>query len=269
MTGAMELRQHNVALTWRNALSLLLSPILAAIVIVLIMRVASVSTVTSLAAFVVLCVLLGWFLYGGVRPFVWWWGAEFRVEDGGLFFGQDHRRSRPSQIAFAARNPYRAPWDAASNFRVVRSARAVRQMRALTKGRGANAQPTAYLGYFPIPGRAALVFDVMPDQVEIPEIRMPTQSLVRLEVSEPERGAQTWALPVRDVSGVVEALRARGIVVGETTEAQRPVPNPYSPALSVGTLDETITRRLTESLGRPPTDDEVKRIRDDVRRNGA
>lgn len=197
------------------------------------------------------------FIFGGLRPLVWWSGTELRIDSSGIFYGSDRPRRQPAQVAYAARNPYQAPWEAVSNVRLVSSRRAVRRMwRKMAQRNGISKQVTAFLGYFPLPGRPALVFDVDPTLVTVPEVVMPKQRLY-IDVVEPEHDVPTWAFPVRDVRSVVEAIRGWGIVVTETNE-----PQPPRPAPRVRSVDEAITDILTKNLGRAPTEAEIRDIRD-------
>lgn len=201
------------------------------------------------------------FILGSLRPLVWWSGTELRIDSSGIFYGSDRPRRQPAQVAYAARNPYHVPWEAVSNVRMVRSRRAVRRMwRRMAQESVVSKQVTAFLGYFPMPGRPALVFDVNLDLVNVPEVV--TRRQMYVNVVEPARDVPTWAFPVRDPQSVVEAIRGWGLVVTETDE-----PQPPRPPARVRSVDEAITEILTRSLGRAPTEAEVQDIRDRMDKN--
>jgi len=171
--------------------------------------------------------LLAWFLYGGLQPVLWWWGADLWADDAGVGFGQDRVRSAPAQVTFMARNRYRVPWSALGGPLLVTDRAAVKAMaRAARAGTGAP-QPSAFPGYFPVAGRALLVIRVDPAVVEVPAVRPASRrrSPVRLA----ERGldptvSTTWAFPVRDVEALTEALAARGVTVRPSADATLPTP---------------------------------------------
>ncbi|MEP7089542.1 MAG: hypothetical protein ABI776_05475 [Nocardioidaceae bacterium] len=214
-----EVRQRNVGLTWTVPVSIVL------LVVVAVLVVPQVPGRYSLGRFVVLVPFLVFFLYGGLQPLLWWWGADLRVDDRGIGFGTERARTKPAQVTFSARNPYLVPWAGLHGARLVRSGSAVRRMRRAARAVGGPPQPTRFLGYLPATGRAALVLDVDLDQLVVPEVRAPSQ---RRRVTVGESGAamrrsSVWAFPVRHVDAVVDALRERGVSVTESAVPQPPV----------------------------------------------
>ena len=207
-------RQRHVALTWVVPATTLL------LVLVSALAVPEIPGRYSPARYFVVLPFLVLFLWGAVQPLLWWWGADLRIDDAGLAFGTDRPRSRPAQVAFVARNPWLAPWDAVSQVRLLRSSAAVRPMRRAARP-GSGAQPTTYGGYFPAARRAALVFDVDLTEVRVPEVRPPASRRARSRSTAVDV-SPVWAFPVRDLDQVVEALRARGVEVTGSDQAVLP-----------------------------------------------
>lgn len=249
------LRQRHVAVRWGLVLASLVVPVL--VFVLVISRLPSGYSWQRWAVGIVFVVL---FLYGGVQPLIWWLGADLVVDARGVLFGASRERRRPGQVTFVARNPWLVPWEAVSDVRLVRDPAAVRAMRKAARGTGGPPQPTTYLGYFPARGRAALCLTVDPGKVTVPPVRAPS-SRPKL-VGAPGSGmrtSSTWAFPVRSVEPLVDALRAHGVGVTETTEPQLP-----EPVLARGLPspdDPVVIRTLTENLGRPPTEEELAEIR--------
>ena len=205
-----------------------------------------------------------WFLYGGVQPLVWWWGADLVVGADGLRFGTLRHRSRPAQVSFAARNPYLVPWSALSDVRLVRDRSDVRDMCRAARGGSGPPQPTTYLGYFPARRRAALAFTVDLAQVRVPEVRPPSSRRRRVPGGG-EKGVlmaagTTWVFPVRDVPALLDALSGHGVQPVEATGAQPPA---RAPGRAAGPDDPFVIDTLTRNLGRPPTAEEIAALRRD------
>lgn len=253
-----DVRQRNVALTWVVPVSIVLLVVVSALVVPL------VPGRYSLGRLVVLLPFLAFFLFVGVQPLLWWWGADLRVGASGIGFGTERPRTTPAQVTFMARNPWVVPWEAISGVRVVRSSSAVRAMRKAARPGGAS-QPTYWGGYFPAGGRAALVIDVDATRVWVPEIRPPS-SRRRVPGSVPGVGVDTspvWVFPVRDVGAVLDAIREHGLTPAETD--QPVLPHRSSPV--TGADDPRLVDMWAEEMGRQPTPEELDQLREQWRRS--
>ena len=257
-----EVRQRNVALTWVVPVSIVLLVVVAACVVPL------VPGRYSLGRFALVLPFLALALFGGVQPLLWWWGADLRLDQRGLGFGTDRPRSRPAQVTFTARNPWLVPWEEVTGVRLVRSRAAVASMRKAARPTG-RPQPTYWGGYFPARGRAALLLDVDPSRLALPEIKPPSTRR-RAPGSIPGAAMRTstlWVFPVRHVGSVLEALQGRGVVVTESDRAE--VPREPGEAARSDEQELTVSyarQKLTENLGRPPTEAELAEILDTMDR---
>jgi hypothetical protein len=209
------------------------------------------------------CVLV--FLYGGLQPLLWWWGADLWVDETGVGFGRERDRRRPAQATFAARNRWQVRWDEIAAVRLVRDRHALRAMRRAARAGSGAPQPTVFAGYFPAVGRATLLFTVDPDQVGAPEVRPPSS---RRGLSFGQRGvalrpSRTWAFPVRDVAALTAALGEHGVPPVETDEPALPGTTPVPGTSPIGPDDAYVVETLTRNLGRPPTEEERAQLRRD------
>ena len=210
--------------------------------------------------------LVVWFLYGGLQPLLWWWGADLWADEDGLGFGRDRVRARPAQVTFLARNRFHVPWSAMSDARLVRDRTALRAMRKAARAGTGAPQPTAFPGFFPASGRALLVFTVDPASVQVPEIRPASRRRQPLRVAAPgldPTATRTWAFPVRDVEALRAALGEHGIALAESDRPALPGTRVSGSGTDLGPDDPFVVETLTRNLGRPPSEEEMARIRKD------
>lgn len=242
-------RQRDVGVYWALTLAAVVVPVLVVALVV-----PQLPAGYSWQRWVVGVPAVLVFVYFGVRPLMWWWGADMRIDDRGVFFGRDRRRKHPPQAAFAARLPYAAPWDAVSDVRLVRNRSAIAAM--CKHARSGHAQPSKYSGYFPIRGgRAHLVFRVDLAKLKVLAPRQPRRG--SLNPADPMQPSNVWVLPVRRTADVLTAFAQRGLDVATSDEAVFPGPT----RATVGPDDPVVTKLLTENLGRPPTEEEMAEIR--------
>lgn len=235
-----EFRERNAGLSWTAP---------AAVVVAAIAIVAAGAAFSAGApvwvAWVVWVPSLVLLIYGGLRPLVYWLGTELRIDDRGVLYGSERVRRKPAQITYAARNPYAASWPAIREVRLVRDPQAVREMVRQARPGWAGAQPSVWLGYFPVRGRAALVLDVDLPQVTLPEVRPAARRRVVGDPGADLQPSSTWVFPVRDAEAVKAAFAAHAVAVTEQTVAVSP---------DDGSSLEAMARRL----GRPLTLEEIE-----------
>ncbi|MDQ2797911.1 MAG: hypothetical protein M3Y06_12265 [Actinomycetota bacterium] len=176
--------------------------------------------------------LAGWFvgvvlvLVGtsvGLSPWLAWHGLELRIDDTGVLFGSETRRTRPPFPVGLARQRYAVPWSLCGDAAIVEGQAAATVMRGFL----GRQQPTTRNGFFVRKGAAAHLSLFISDTAQTPlprarVLRSGTFTMTSVETT--YHPSRRWVFPLRDSDEVVAAFAARGIPIVRTTEPAVPVP---------------------------------------------